>query len=144
MDLNVDDDGFVRAPIALVYRHLTDLTGYPAWWPGTAVQSVGEDTYALDVRDPAGRGRLQFTATAHGWRHDAGFRLTLDGDVQGEAEWWLEDGWGGTVVHHLLAATTSRDARRRLRTYRSSLRHGLWATKDRLQPLTREAVGLAP
>lgn len=143
-DLHVDDDGFVRAPAALVYRHLTDLAGYPTWWPGVRVTERGGDRHALDVRDPAGRGRLRLEAEAHAWRHDAGFRLRLSGDIEGEAEWWLEPGWGGTVVHHLLVATAEGDHRGRLRTYRASLRHGLWATKDRLQTLTRTAIGLAP
>lgn len=93
----------------------------------------------------AGRRRLGFVADVHGWRPDRGFHLALDGDLLGRAEFWLEAAYGGTVVHHILVATTARRRPVRvLRTYRLVLRAGMWRLKDDLQSVVREQAGLAP
>ena len=60
---------------------------------------------ALDLALPAVRGvpgrrrDVDLRAVAGAWRHDVGFRLELSGDLDGAAEFWLEPGWGGTVVN---------------------------------------------
>ena len=68
---------------------------------------------------------------AHGWRHDAGFRLTVGGTVAGEVEWWFEEGWDGVVVHHLATLPDVRP--RHARRYRRWVRAGLWGLKDHVQ-----------
>lgn len=130
MDLHVDDDGFVRAPVAACYPVLTHLGAWPSWWAGTRVaERPGADHFRVLVG--RGPGRLALDVRAHDWRHDAGFRLTVTGTVTGEVEWWLEEGWGGTVVHHL---ATLHDVRpRQARRYRRWVRAGLWGAKDRIQ-----------
>lgn len=148
MDLHVDDDAFVRAPAALVYRRLTDVGGWPGWWPGlraTALSSPdAEERWALELRRSRRRA-IRVAARPHQWRHDAGFRLDLSGDVVGWAEFWLEPGWSGTVVHHVAVATTdSPQPRKVLADYRAVLRRGLWALKDDLQGAVREVAGLTP
>jgi hypothetical protein len=140
--LHIDDDGFVRAPAPDVYRCLTDVGAWSSWWPGVRVESVEAPEETWDLRLSAGRRTLRVRAVCHDWRLDTGFRLRLTGYVEGDAEFWLERGWGGTVVHHVVVGTTDR---RRphvvLGTYRRVLRRGLWACKDRLQSEVREAAG---
>lgn len=136
--LHVDDDGFVRAPAPLVYRRLTDVRAWPTWWPGVAVVErsapEGGEVVAWTLRAGSRARPIAVTADLHGWRHDEGFALGLDGDLVGRAEFWLEAGWGGTVVHHVVVATTTlaRPAAT-LRDYRRVLRRGLWALKDDLE-----------
>lgn len=170
MDLFLDDEGFVRAPVDLVYRRLVDLAGYGAWWPGLRVkraapagatwdaEAEGRDhpqmgyprepgASVLDVQVRCGwRGRaLRLTLRPYRFRAGKGLLLDLAGDVVGTAEWWLEEGFGGTVVHHLTRADV---ARRRAAAvalrYRVAVRHGLWGLKDACQSQVRAAVGLAP
>ena len=132
--LHVDDDGFVRAPVAEVYPVLTNLELWASWWPGTRLATTGDDRHRVVL----GRGplRTRLTIQAHGWRHDAGFRLRIAGALQGDAEFWLEEGWGGTVVHHLATLSGSR---RGLERYRRWVRHGLWGVKDHVQHTVLEA-----
>lgn len=150
MDLYVDDDGFVRAPTPLVYRRLTHIRSWGEWWPGVSLTPVPEraeddDSEAWRMTWRGGLTGLRFEAVAHGWRHEAGFELALTGDVDGRAEFWLEPGFGGTVVHHVLVGTTGRRRPLRvLRVYRRVLRRGLWAFKDRLQAEVRQELGLHP
>lgn len=130
MDLHVDDDGFVRAPAAPCYRALTHVAAWPDWWPDTSVRAQPrKDHFGLVLG--AGPRRIRLEVRAHGWRHERGFRLTVTGDLVGEVEYWLEPGWGGTVVHHL--ATLDRGTRATHRRYRCWVRHGLWGVKDRVQ-----------
>lgn len=146
--LHADDATFVRAPESLVYRRVTDVASWPTWWPGCEVTAVpspaGAERFA--VRLAAGRGRrLACTLHPHGWRHDLGVVLALDGDLVGRAELWLEATGGGTVVHHVLAATTPLGRPLRvLAAYRRAVRTGLWGLKDLLQAEVRTGVGLAP
>ncbi len=129
--LHVDDDGFVRAPVAAVYPVLTHLTAWPDWWPATRVtERRGRDRVRIVVGRVPGR-RLVMEARAHGWRHDAGFHLELTGSVEGTVEFWLEEGWDGTVVHHL--ATLRAPGRGAARRYRRWARAGLWGCKDQVQ-----------
>lgn len=148
LDLHVDDDAFVRAPAAAVYRRLTDIGAWPTWWPGVRVDEVPApgDTEVWAIRFRARRLRaITFEARPGQWRHNAGFRLQLAGDITGWAEFWLEEDWGGTVVHHLLvAATETSRPLRVLRDYRAVLRRGLWAFKDDLQTAVRTDAGLLP
>lgn len=144
----MDDDGFVRAPVALVYRRLTHIGAWAEWWPGLRVVELDarpdeDECWQLTWWD--GWRRMRVRAHAHGWRHEAGFKLRLEGAVEGDAEFWLERGYGGTVVHHLLVGRTHR---RRplavLRSYRRNLRRGLWAFKDLVQSEVRADAGLLP
>lgn len=145
MELHVDDDGFVRAPAPLVYQRLTDIGAYDAWWPGLSVSRLDapEEAWRLRLRD--GLTRLDVEAVPGQWRLDTGFVLTLTGDLEGRAEFWLERIADGTTVHHLLVADTAR--RRPLRllaAYRRVLRRGLWAFKDLVQTEVRTDAGLHP
>ncbi len=128
--LHVDDDGFVRAPVAVCYPVLTNVTAWPDWWAGTRV-TPGPGKDEVELRVGRGPRRLVLDARAHAWRHDAGFRLTVTGTLVGEVEFWLEEGWGGTVVHHL-ATLRTRD-RRSAQRYRRWVRAGLWGVKDAVQ-----------
>jgi hypothetical protein len=157
MDLHVDDDGFVRAPVDLVYRRLTDVAGWPAWWPGTVVRPLPaepapdagpgnptDECWAVELRGAPLR-RVRVAARLHGWRHELGFSLALRGDVEGHAEFWLEPDYGGTVVHHLLIGRTELVHPLRVyKDYRRALRRGLWGLKDLLQLEVRTSVGLEP
>lgn len=129
MSVHLDDAGFVRAPAPDCYRTLTHLTAWSSWWPGVRTRALpGDDNVRVTVgRWPA---RLRLDCSAHGWRHDEGFHLDVAGDLVGSAEFWLEPGWGGTVVHHL--ATLDGPARATAR-YRRWIRHGLWGVKDQVQ-----------
>jgi hypothetical protein len=130
MELHVDDDGFVRAPAEDCYRVLKHVGAWDTWWPRTRVRELGGDRFAVAVS----RTRpLRIEVAAHTWRHDQGFRLTLTGDLTGAAEWWLEPGWGGTVVHHLATFAADRRSAPTFRRYRRWLRSGLWGMKDHLQ-----------
>jgi len=149
MDLHVDDDGFVRAPAALCYRTLTNLPAWGTWWPGASTTPVPDVADALDLvladarRLPGRGGEVALRVAAGAWRHDLGFRLELSGDLRGAAEFWLEPGWGGTVVHHVLLASTGRDdGPAVVRSYRWWLRQGMWALKDLLQAQERARQGL--
>ena len=145
MELHVDDDGFVRAPAPLVYRRLTDVGAYDGWWPGLSVTRLEGPDEAWRFRMRHGLTRLDFEAVPGKWRLDTGFVLTLSGNLEGRAEFWLERIADGTTVHHLLVARTDRRAPLRLlRAYRRVLRRGLWAFKDRLQSEVRAEAGLQP
>lgn len=137
MDLHVDDDGFVRAPAADCYRALTHVAAWPDWWPGTRVTELADEDH---FRVTVGRWprRLRMDVRAHGWRHEAGFRLAVAGALSGEVEFWLEPGWGGTVVHHL-ATLRGEGGRAEARRYRRWARVGLWGVKDHVQGRVLEA-----
>lgn len=146
--LHVDDDGFVRAPVGLVYRRLSHVAGWPDWWAGARVRPMpsegGDEVWALDL-PVAPLRRLRVAARVHGWRHEQGFLLTMRGAVDGRAEFWLEPTAGGTVVHHLLNADVPAQRYRTVhRDYRRAIRHGLWGLKDRLHLEARTAAGLRP
>lgn len=155
--IHVDDDGFVRAPAPLVYRRLTDVRSWPTWWPGIevheraperaaghAVSAAPDEVVALELVGAPGR-RVRLTARLHRWRLDTGFALDLRGDIEGHAEFWLEPGWGGTVVHHLVIATTTHPKPLAvLADHRRAVRRGLWALKDLLELEVRTGAGLLP
>jgi len=146
--LHVDDAGFVRAPEALVYRRLTDLQRWPTWWPGTSVEPLAspgaDERWVLSLRGAPGR-RLRLTVRPHRWRHDLGFAMQVDGDLRGRAEFWLEPTASGTIVHHVLAATTSLPRPRQvLEDHRRAIRRGLWGLKDTLQLEVRTGAGFEP
>lgn len=145
--LHVDDDGYVRAPIALIYRRLTDIGRWPTWWSGVRTlrlsDGTGREVWALELGRSRWRG-LRVAAWPHTYRHEVGFTLALTGDLVGEAEFWLEPAAGGTVVHHLLSAEPTGRARPALATYRAVARQGLWGLKDAVQSEVRTAVGLRP
>lgn len=150
MELHVDDDAFVRAPVALVYPRLTDVAGWARWWPGVRTElatpgAADEERWHVSYRVRRGRRPIRVTGSPGQWRHDAGFRMDVEGDLTGWSEFWLEDAFGGTVVHHLLVASTDRGRPvRTLGDYRLVLRRGLWQLKDDLQREVRAAQGAAP
>jgi hypothetical protein len=145
VQLQVDDAGFVRAPTWLVYRRLTDLGAWPTWWRGTRARPAtipGGERWLVELR-PGPWRRIRVECQPHGWRHAAGFRLALTGDVSGQAEFWLEASHGGTVVHHVAQLVTARaDTRRVHDDYRRAIRTGLWGLKDALHLEVRTAAGL--
>lgn len=155
--IHVDDDGFVRAPAPLVYRRLTDVRAWPTWWPGVEVhtrpserdpeatpEAPLDEVVALELAGAPGR-RVRLTARLHRWRLDTGFALALRGDLDGHAEFWLEPGWGGTVVHHLVIATTTHPRPLAVHAdHRRAVRRGLWALKDLLELEVRTGAGLLP
>lgn len=144
----VDDAGFVRAPADLVYRRLTDIGRWPTWWPGAEVRPLPpngpEERWAVGfAAGPA--FRLRCALALDGWRHEVGFRFALAGDLVGRGEFWLEPIAGGTIVHHLVEASTPLRRPRRVATgYRWAVRRGLWGLKDVLQLETRTSTGLTP
>lgn len=146
--LHADDQAFIRAPEALIYRRLTHLAAWPSWWSGCRIEALpaAEDAERWAVALRVGPGRwLRLAVRPHSWRHDLGVVLALDGDLVGRAEFWLEPTHGGTVVHHPLVATTPLPRPLRvLEAYRRALRRGLWGLKDVLQLEVRSSVGLSP
>ncbi|MEX1178853.1 MAG: hypothetical protein WEB09_10360 [Nitriliruptor sp.] len=155
--IHIDDDGFVRAPTPLVYRRLTDVRAWPQWWPGVrvaerppelapdaAADAGADEVVAIELAGAPGR-RVRYTARLHDWRLDTGFALALRGDMEGRAEFWLEPGWGGTVIHHLVIATASAPRALEVHSdHRRALRRGLWAIKDLLELEVRTGAGLLP
>ena len=146
--LHADDAGFVRAPEALIYRRLTHVAAWPSWWRGCRIDPLpagpGGERWALSLVGARGR-RLQLALRPHGWRHDLGVVLALEGHLSGRSEFWLEPTHGGTVVHHLLVATTPlRRPDRVLEDHRRAVRRGLWGLKQVLQMEVRSSVGLTP
>jgi hypothetical protein len=144
--LFADDAGFVRAPVALVYRRLTHVGAWPSWWDGVRVRSLppgaGDEVWAIEFRGARLR-RVRVAARCHGWRFNGGFTQSLQGDLDGRSEFWLEPTHGGTVVHHVLVAT-SRQPRPLtvLADHRRAVRRGLWGLKEALELEVRTAVGL--
>jgi len=147
MQLHVDDDAFVRAPAALVYRRLTNIGGWPAWWRGCRVRSLGDpdgvERWSLELATSP-LFAVRVAAAPHSYRHNAGFRLDLTGDLDGYAEFWLAPSSGGTVVHHVMLAEPVGRPLATMRRYRTAARRGLWGLKDDLQTEVRTAVGLVP
>jgi hypothetical protein len=148
MEVFIDDAGYVRAPAALVYRRLTDVAGWSSWWPGIETRRSDDpddgETWLLGLR-PTWTSAVRLRATLHGWRHDTGVRIRMSGDIDGDAEFWLEPLSTGTIVHHLLVGQTAlRPARRVQDTYRRAIRRGLWGLKDALHLEVRTMAGLRP
>ena len=132
----VDDAGFVRVPEAHCYPVLTDVAAWPRFWPATEVVDHGRDRLSLTAG--TWPRRLLVEVTAGSWRHDAGFTMTLGRDLEGTWEVWLEPGFGGTVVHHVVAARARRGWAPG--TFRRWLRRGTWALKDELEHAARRDV----
>jgi hypothetical protein len=144
--LFADDAGFVRAPVALVYRRLTHVGAWPSWWDGVRVRALpvvdGDEVWAIEFRGARAR-RVRVAARCHGWRFNGGFTQTLRGDLEGRSEFWLEPTHGGTVVHHVLVATSPLARPTSvLADHRRAVRRGLWGLKEALELEVRTAVGL--
>jgi uncharacterized protein YndB with AHSA1/START domain len=146
----VTDALLVRAPVGLVYRTLTDVDGWPSWWPGctttlhgvrgtSATMSAG-DQHAVELR--SGRRRLRLEVTAHSWRHDAGFVVDVAGDVELQGEWWLAPDPSGVIVHHVVRDLAGRS--HGTDRYRRAVNDGMQALKDRLELTVAVATGRVP
>ena len=173
MDLYVDDEAFVRAPPALVYRRLAEPSTYGDWWPAFRLRSAtpsgatwdaeaiaagrpskgepegrppepGESRLTFDLVTGALRPRLRVEARPYRFRPGKGVFLRVSGDLNGDLEWWLEEGHGGTLVRHLARCDVRRAPARTVRAYRRVLRAALFGLKDVVQSEVRELAGLAP
>lgn len=170
--LDIDDEAFVRAPRRLVYARLVDISGYPSWWPGFRMvdERPAGPTWDHEADGQRGSGGLQgrpprpgdaefrfrltdrrfwrrsirLRARPYRFRPDKGLFYALDGDLEGATEWWLEEGSGGTVVHHLTKAEVQRGRTRAADAYRRAIRRGMWGLKDAVQSEVRERIGLHP
>lgn len=146
--VDVDDATFVRAPVPLVYRRITDVGAWPGWWTGLEVREqpplVDAERWGLSMRIGPARV-LRYLITCTRWRHNAGLEFRLTGDLTGRAEFWLESAPGGTVVHHVADAACALAHARGVTTgYRRAVRRGLWGFKDVLQLEMRSSLGVAP
>lgn len=146
--VTIDDATFVRAPVPLVYRRLTDLAAWPTWWPRARVRALpprgGDERWAVALRVDAAT-QLRLGVTCVRWRHEAGLVLAVDGDLAGRVELWLEPAARGTVVHHLaVVAATGAWPRRTVAGYRRAVRAGLWGFKDARHLEMRTAIGAHP
>jgi hypothetical protein len=156
----VTDTVLVRAPVGAVYRTLTDLDGWPAWYAGCRSVRRPAATGGHDAHDlvlPAGRRRWRCRVEVSGWRHDAGVRWEVRSPVTATTEWWLEACREGTRVHHVLHGAVDGDARggghggtesarrvRRLRRHRRAAVDAMQALKDHLERAVTIASGRTP
>ena len=145
--LHVDDDVFVRAPRQLVYRRVTDVASWPAWWRGVTVERQpdrdGRETWFVEARRDRRRS-LRLLVSLHAFRHDTGVAMALTGDVTGQAEFWIDARDGGVVLHHVLSGRTADRPLSTLATYRRVVRRGMFGLKDAVQTEVRTAIGLRP
>ncbi len=172
--LDIDHEAFVRAPRDLVYARLLDVSSYPSWWTGFRMdhERMAGPTWDHEAttgppRKPGGlegrppepgetefrfrltdrrfwRRAVRLTARPYRFRPGKGLFYDLHGDLEGAAEWWLEEGSGGTVVHHLTKADVQRGGARTADTYRRAIRRGAWGLKDVVQSEVRDRIGLHP
>jgi len=155
----------VRAPVGVVYRTLTDLDAWPRWLTGCtcarpharpqgAFGSDGAagpdasrhaDRHTLSLPRPRrvrvdGTWRLE--VTVHSWRHDAGVRWDVRGDVELAAEWWLESRPEGTLLHHLVQSVGVREDR--VTRHHQVMMQAMQAMKDHLERAVALASGRIP
>ena len=171
--LDIDDEAFVRGPRELVYERLVDISAYPEWWPGLHMEherpagptwdhemrtasrlpgglegqpaTPGEAEFRFRVSDRRPwRRSVRVTARPYRFRPGKGLFYALTGDLEGTTEWWLEEGHGGTVVHHLTKADVVRGSTWVADTYRRAVRRGTWGLKDAVQSEVRKRIGLHP
>lgn len=127
------------------------VAAHDRWWPGLGVSEAGDGWLTVThapprpgARGTARRARLPVGPLRRGVvldlrvtnvrPGDRGLHLACRGAFDGRVEWYYLDEPDGTVVHHVLDATTRpRGAARRLATYRASVRAGLHALKDMLE-----------
>lgn len=155
MDVSINDAGFVRAPVDLVCRRIGEVDGWSSWWPGMMIRplpsgahheraTVRDARWGISVRlGPA--SIIRFGLAVARRRPGAGVDFVVDGDLHGRGEFWVETMSGGTVVHHLMNATTPlRWPVRVQRGYRRSVRRALWGLKDTLHLEVRTSMGVEP
>lgn len=152
------DSILVRAPVGAVYRTLTDLDGWPRWLAGCRSVRVPAGAARVGTQDrgashmdehllvlPLGRRRLRLGLAVHSWRHDAGVRWDVRGDVVAATEWWLDPRREGTVVHHIVHGTpVGRRPQRRVLRHRQAVMLALQAMKDHLELSVAVAAGRVP
>ena len=145
----------VRAPVGVTYRTLTDLDAWPRWHSGCRSRRTARpagtdapgaaDHVALVLPAPRRgmrRRPWRLEVAVHGWRHDAGVRWDVRGDVELTAEWWLESCTEGTVVHHVVHEVVGREAR--VVRHRQAMMHAMQAMKDHLELAVAVASGRIP
>lgn len=136
---NTNDDVFIDAPPADVFRAIEALPRDAAWWPGARTTGSG-DRLTAGVQ---GFGRfgtpVRFEARVDGIRPGEGIVWWLEsGELSGRGEFWLEPFRAGTIVHYYLDVDPGPGGRRRafgarVRRHRWAIRGGLNALKDRLE-----------
>lgn len=155
MDVAINDAGFVRAPVDLVYRRITDVPTWSTWWPGLRTRrlppgsdpghgqpSADRERWGVEIR-PGPASVIRFGLAVVRRRPGVGMDFVVEGDLHGRGEFWMEAMAGGTVVHHLMTATTSlRWPIHLQRRYRRSVRRALWGLKDTLQSEMRTSMGV--
>lgn len=145
----------VRAPVGVVYRTLTDLDAWPCWLVGCSSRrltvppdadlTIAVDGAALVLPRPgrALRTRVwRIEVRAHGWRHDLGVHWDVRGDVELDAEWWLEECADGCLVHHVVHGVRSHEVR--TTRHHQVMMHAMQAMKDHLELAVALASGRIP
>lgn len=145
----------VRAPVAITYRTLTDLDAWPRWHSGCRSRRIARpvgtdapetaDHVALVLPDRhrgLRRRPSRLEVAVHGWRHDAGVRWDVRGDVELAVEWWLEPCIEGTLVHHVVHQAVGREVR--AVRHRQTMMYAMQAMKDHLELAVALASGRIP
>lgn len=145
----------VRAPVGVTYRTLTDLDAWPRWHSGCRSRRIAgpvgtdasgaADHVALALpasRRRPGRRPWRLEVAVHGWRHDAGVRWDVRGDVELTAEWWIESCTEGTMVHHVVHEAVGREVL--VVRHRQAMMHAMQAMKDHLELAVALASGRIP
>jgi Polyketide cyclase / dehydrase and lipid transport len=128
--VRAQDQGFVAARPAVVYRALCDFASYGLWWPGIGVDTGSEGFRLRLVAGAAASAR----ADVH--REDVGLVIRLGPPYRGTLEWYLEGFEEGTIVNsvmHLDLPGGPRRADRLARRLRSAVRRGLVGLKRELE-----------
>jgi hypothetical protein len=135
--LHANDDVFVDAPPAEVYRRLLHVHEDSSWWPGARAR--GGFAW-LELIAPAGPSKkfVHFKVRIEESRPDEGFKWVFeDGPLQGWGEFWFEPFRAGTIVHYVASVQEKSRANSDLKLHRWAIREGLNAMKDALQTILR-------
>lgn len=126
MRTRAHDQGFVAAPPGAVYRSVADTGSYGSWWGEAGAGADGKLRLRLEPRRVT-------EASAERHRDGIGLFLRLGAPYEGTLEWYLEPLEDGTMVNVFLDVNLSRNAARRLRRVRASIRRALVGLKRELE-----------